>query len=51
MGLTLKKKNGIHRPTIGVGGGGGAGGGGGGQDVHPLNALIIKWDREQQDLT
>ena len=46
MGLTLKKKNGIHRPTNGVGGGGG-----GGQDVHPLNALVIKWDREQQDLT
>ena len=45
MGLTLKKKNGIHRPTNGVGGGGG------GQDVHPLNALVIKWDREQQDLT
>ena len=43
MGLTLKKKNGIHRPTNGVGGGG--------QDVHPLNALVIKWDREQQDLT
>ena len=27
------------------------GGGGGGQDVHPLNALVIKWDQEQQDLT
>ena len=46
MGLTLKKKRMayIRRPTNGLGGGGG-------QDVHPLNALAIKWDREQQDLT
>ena len=46
MGLTLKKRMAYIDLLMEWGGGGG-----GGQDVHPLNALVIKWDREQQDLT